>query len=124
MYVALDGFRIVQFIDHLYTRLLSTSNVSGTAIFQSSQIATAPAKTFPACCVLRRPAPNFQLRSSRRLFSARPFGPSQGQFQAYPDDLATHGPARSRGRRRGVPDPRDVFPRPRDTVGRSKRQWS
>jgi hypothetical protein len=68
--------------------------------------------------------PNFQLRPSRRLFRARPFGPSPGQFQAYPDDVATHGPARSRGRRRGVPDPRDVFPRPRDTRGVSKRQWS
>jgi hypothetical protein len=56
--------------------------------------------------------PSFQLRPSLRLFRARPFGPSPGQFQAYPDNLATHGPARSRGRWRSIPDPRDVFPCP------------
>jgi hypothetical protein len=39
------------FTDHLYTRLVSTSNYSATANLHNSQIITAPAKPFPACCV-------------------------------------------------------------------------
>jgi hypothetical protein len=35
-----------EFIDHLYTRLITTSNYSTTADFHSSQITTAPAKPF------------------------------------------------------------------------------
>jgi hypothetical protein len=36
------------FIDHLYTRLVSTYNY--TANLHTLQITTAPAKPFPACC--------------------------------------------------------------------------
>jgi hypothetical protein len=39
------------FIDHLYTRLETTSNYSATASLHNSQITTAPAKRFPVCCV-------------------------------------------------------------------------
>jgi hypothetical protein len=46
------GFGLVNgFIDLLYTRLVSTSNYSDTANRHNSQITTAPAKPFPACCV-------------------------------------------------------------------------
>jgi hypothetical protein len=40
-----------RFINHLYTRLGSTSNYNATANLHNSQIATAPAKPFPACCL-------------------------------------------------------------------------
>jgi hypothetical protein len=40
------------FIDHLYTRLGTTSNYSATSYLHNSQITTAPAKPFPACCVI------------------------------------------------------------------------
>jgi hypothetical protein len=44
------GFGLMnEFIDHLYTRLVS--NYSATANLLNSQITTAPAKSFPACCV-------------------------------------------------------------------------
>jgi hypothetical protein len=44
-------FRLVnEFIDHLYTRLVTTSNYSATAN-HNSQITPAPAKPFSACCV-------------------------------------------------------------------------
>jgi hypothetical protein len=39
------------FIDHLYTRFERTSNYSAIANLYNSQIATAPVKNFPACCV-------------------------------------------------------------------------
>jgi hypothetical protein len=46
------GFRLAfGFIDHLYTRLGTTSNYSTTANLHNSQITTAPAKPFPAFCV-------------------------------------------------------------------------
>jgi streptolysin S family bacteriocin protoxin len=46
------GFELVNaFIDHLYTRLGITSNYSATANLHNSQITTAPAKPFSACCV-------------------------------------------------------------------------
>jgi hypothetical protein len=40
-----------RFSDHLYTRLITTSNCSATDNLQNSQISTAPAKPFPACYV-------------------------------------------------------------------------
>jgi hypothetical protein len=47
-----QGFGLViRFIDHLYTRLGTTSNYSASANLHSSQITTAPASSFPACCV-------------------------------------------------------------------------
>jgi hypothetical protein len=42
---------VIGFIDHLYTRLLITSNYSAIADLHSSNITTAPAKPFRACCV-------------------------------------------------------------------------
>jgi hypothetical protein len=39
------------FIDHLCTRLVSTSNYRATANLHDSQITTAPPKHFPASCV-------------------------------------------------------------------------
>jgi hypothetical protein len=39
------------FIDHLYTQLGTTLNYSATANLNDSQITTAPAKAFPACCI-------------------------------------------------------------------------
>jgi hypothetical protein len=39
------------FIDHLYTRLGTTSIYSATANLHNSQITTAPNKSFPACYV-------------------------------------------------------------------------
>jgi hypothetical protein len=46
------GFGLyIRFIDHLHTRLGITSNYSATANIRNSQIITAPAKRFPACCV-------------------------------------------------------------------------
>jgi hypothetical protein len=41
----------IGFIDHFYTRLGITSNYRATANLQNSEITTAPAKPFPACCV-------------------------------------------------------------------------
>jgi hypothetical protein len=51
--VTIDGgFGLdIGFIDHLYTRLGTTSNYSATANLHNSQITSAPAKPFPACCV-------------------------------------------------------------------------
>jgi hypothetical protein len=40
------------FIDHLYTPLGTTSNYSATVDLQNSQITTAPAKPFLACCAV------------------------------------------------------------------------
>jgi hypothetical protein len=40
-----------EFIDYLWTPLGATSNYSATANLQHSQITTAPAKIFAACCV-------------------------------------------------------------------------
>jgi hypothetical protein len=46
------GFRLVNgFTDHLHTRPGITSNYSATANLHNSQMTTAPAKPFPACCV-------------------------------------------------------------------------
>jgi hypothetical protein len=46
------GFGLVNaFIDHLYTRLGTTSNYSATANLHNSQITTALAIPFPAFCV-------------------------------------------------------------------------
>jgi hypothetical protein len=42
---------VTGFIDHLYTRLGSTSTYSTTAKLHNSQITTAPAKNFRPCCV-------------------------------------------------------------------------
>jgi hypothetical protein len=39
------------FIDHLYTRLVITSNYSATINIHNSQITTALAKHFAACCL-------------------------------------------------------------------------
>jgi hypothetical protein len=39
------------FIDYLYTPLGTTSTYNAIADFHNSQITTAPAKPFPACCV-------------------------------------------------------------------------
>jgi hypothetical protein len=39
-------------IDHLYTPLITTRNYSATANLHTLQFTTAPAKPFPACCVL------------------------------------------------------------------------
>jgi hypothetical protein len=48
----LMGFGLMSgFIDRLYTQLGKTSNYSTTANLHISQITTAPAKHFPACCV-------------------------------------------------------------------------
>jgi hypothetical protein len=41
----------IRFTDHLHRRLVSTSNYSPTANLHSSHTITAPAKSFPACCV-------------------------------------------------------------------------
>jgi hypothetical protein len=38
-------------IGRLYTRLGTASSYSATAYLHNSQITTAPAKPFPACCV-------------------------------------------------------------------------
>jgi hypothetical protein len=46
------GFGLdIEFIDHLYTKLETTSNYSATANLHTLQITTAHAKSFPACCV-------------------------------------------------------------------------
>jgi hypothetical protein len=46
------GFGLANgFMDHLYTRLGTTSNYRVTDDLHNSEITTAPAKTFPACCV-------------------------------------------------------------------------
>jgi hypothetical protein len=51
------GFDLVNgFIDHLDTRINTTSNYSATIILHNLQITTAPAKPFPACC-LHQPFP-------------------------------------------------------------------
>jgi hypothetical protein len=43
------GFGLdIEFIDHLYTRLGTTSSYSTTSNLQNSQITTAPAKPLPA----------------------------------------------------------------------------
>jgi hypothetical protein len=54
------------FIDHLYTQLVTTSNYNATSNLQNSQITTAPAKPFPACCVF----------TSRSLATASKIGDS------------------------------------------------
>jgi hypothetical protein len=41
-----------EFIDHLYTRLRTTSNYSANASLHNSLITTAPAKHFLACVVI------------------------------------------------------------------------
>jgi hypothetical protein len=41
----------IGFIDHLYTRLGTTSNYSAADNLHNSQTTTAHAKPFPACCV-------------------------------------------------------------------------
>jgi hypothetical protein len=41
----------IGFIDHLYTQLRTMSNYDATTNLRNSQITTAPAKPFPACCV-------------------------------------------------------------------------
>jgi hypothetical protein len=47
------GYGLVNgFIDLLYTPLGTTSNYSATFNLHTLQITTAPAKPFPACCVL------------------------------------------------------------------------
>jgi hypothetical protein len=43
-----------RFIGHLYTQLVSTNNYRAIASLHNSQITTAPAKPFPACCVFTR----------------------------------------------------------------------
>jgi hypothetical protein len=46
------GFGLVNgYIDHLYTRLGTTSNYNATAKLHNSQMTTAPFKSFPACCI-------------------------------------------------------------------------
>jgi hypothetical protein len=45
------GFRLNTGFDPLYSRLGTTSNYSATANRHDSQITTAYAKSFPACCV-------------------------------------------------------------------------
>jgi hypothetical protein len=59
------------FIDHVYTRLGTTSNYSATANLHNSQIATAHSKPSPACCVFIRrslvTAPNSGDSSVSRL---------------------------------------------------------
>jgi hypothetical protein len=51
------GFGLdIEFIDHSYTRLGTTSNYSTTANLHNSQITTALAKHFPACCVFTSPS--------------------------------------------------------------------
>jgi hypothetical protein len=45
---------MTQFIDHLYTRLGTTSNYIATANLHNLQITTAPAKHFIACYVISR----------------------------------------------------------------------
>jgi hypothetical protein len=42
---------IIGFIDNLYTPLGTTSNYNAVANLHNSQITTAHAKIFPACCV-------------------------------------------------------------------------
>jgi hypothetical protein len=42
---------VTRFIDHLYTRPGTTSDYSATTNLHNSQITTAPAKPFLACCV-------------------------------------------------------------------------
>jgi hypothetical protein len=42
------------FIDHLYTKLGTTSNYSDIANLNTLQTTTASAKPFPACCVNSR----------------------------------------------------------------------
>jgi hypothetical protein len=50
------GFGLnIGFIDHLYTRLGTTSSYSATTDLYNSQITTAPAKHFPFCCVFTVP---------------------------------------------------------------------
>jgi hypothetical protein len=45
-------FRLnIAFIDHLYTKLGTTSNYNAIADLHTLQINTAHAKSFPACCV-------------------------------------------------------------------------
>jgi hypothetical protein len=52
MCVTIDGVWINDwFIDSIYKRLVITSNYGATTNLNSSQITTAPAKPFPACCV-------------------------------------------------------------------------
>jgi hypothetical protein len=46
------GFGLdIGFIDHLYTRLVSTSNYSAITNLHNSQNTTEHTKPFPACCV-------------------------------------------------------------------------
>jgi hypothetical protein len=49
------GFGLdIGFIDHLYTRLGSTSKYSVTAYLHNSHITTAHGNSLPACCVFNR----------------------------------------------------------------------
>jgi hypothetical protein len=46
------GFGLcIEFIDHLYTQLGTSSNYSAIANLYTLKITTAHAKSFPACCV-------------------------------------------------------------------------
>jgi hypothetical protein len=59
----------IGFTDHLYTQLGTTSSHSAAAELHTLQFTTAPAKPFPACCVL----------TSRSLATARNSGASRAQ---------------------------------------------
>jgi hypothetical protein len=62
------GYRI-GFTDHLHTQLRTTSNYSAAAELYTLQFTVAPAKHFPACCVL----------TSRSLATASNSGASRAQ---------------------------------------------
>jgi hypothetical protein len=64
--VTIDGYGLLNgFIDHLYTRLGSTSHYSAIANLHTLQITTAPAKAFSSLLCLHavkpgRSSPEFQ----------------------------------------------------------------
>jgi hypothetical protein len=61
------------FLDHLYTRLVSTSNYSATANLHNLQITTAAVKPFPPCCV-------FNSRSLATASNSEDFSASRAQI--------------------------------------------
>jgi hypothetical protein len=51
--VTIEGYGFMNgFVDHLYTQLRTTSNYGAIADLETLQFPTAPAKPFPAWCVL------------------------------------------------------------------------
>jgi hypothetical protein len=81
---------VTGYIDHLYTPLITTSNHSTTANLQTLEFTIAPAKPFPACCVLTS-------RSLAKASNSGEYSASRSKVLSSPTLVQNYLPAISSG---------------------------